>query len=115
MKIHMPEKLFLESNLEKINECVDILNNKMGYIMIDGPARTTPKNKRINSKSTILSNYSFGSGEEYGGGKERPQQRMITRMQNRESLCFNRNRKNSINFKIRHKSALKQKDILLIK
>lgn len=33
----------------------------------------------------------------------------------RESHLVGRNKKNSINFKMRHKSALKQKDILLIK
>ena len=85
----------------------------MAHIMIDGPARSLPKNKRTNSKSTILSNYSFNSGEDYV--KEIPRQRMVTRLQNRESCNFTRNKKNSIHFKNRHKSALKQKDVLQIK
>jgi hypothetical protein len=114
MKIYMPEKLFLESNLDNIYEHIDIIGYKQAEILMEGPAKSIPKSRRINSKSTIFSNYSFGSGEEFG--KEKPtKQRLITRLQNRESFAFTRNKKNSINFKMRHKTALKQKDILLIR
>lgn len=62
LKIEMQEKLYLENNLDKIYEHVDIIGYKQAIIMMEGPAKSIPKSRRINSKSTILSNYSFGSG-----------------------------------------------------
>ena len=74
------------------------------------------KNKRMNSKSTILSNYSFKHESLDEMQRENPSRSRISyHIQARESLIVNRNKKNSINYKMRHKSALKQKDILLIK
>jgi hypothetical protein len=58
----MVEKLFLESNLDKIYESIDIISHKIAYIQLDGPARSNPKSKRMNSKSSLFSNYSFYSG-----------------------------------------------------
>lgn len=81
--------------------------------ILDGPYKPSGKMKRQNSKSTIVSNFSFGSGEEFlRERKSRLGSRLLLAL---ESNINNRNKKNSINFKMRHKSALKQKDILLIK
>lgn len=77
----MQEKHFLENNLDKIHENVDVLGYKQAVILLEGPAKSLPKSKRINSKSTIFSNYSFCSGEEYG--REVPRSRLITKLQSR--------------------------------
>jgi hypothetical protein len=81
--------------------------------ILNGPYKPCGKVKRQNSKSTVLSNFSFGSGEEFL--REKKSRLGSKLLLARESNKNNRNKKNSINFKMRHKSALKQKDILLIK
>jgi hypothetical protein len=102
--------------LEKINELIDVQAVKDAKILVEGPPINinNRKTKRNNSKSSILSNYTFGSGEDFikEGSNEKSSSKMMG--QNRLSR-INGNKRNSINFKMRHKSALKQRDILLIK
>jgi hypothetical protein len=106
------EKIYLENNLDRINHFLDIQDHRRVNIL-DGPYKIIGNLKRQNSKSTLVSNFSFGSGEDFL--RERKSRLGSRLLHTRDSALNNRNKKNSINFKMRHKSALKQKDILLIK
>ena len=96
-----------------MNQFIDILGAKQVNIIMEAPPSINIKPRRLNSKSSILSNHSFNNKEECS--KEGSRQFCNFRAQNRESYAVNRNKRSSINNKLRHKSALKQKDILMIK
>jgi hypothetical protein len=72
------------------------------------------KSRRSNSKSTIVSNYTFGCRDDFI--KEAATEKANSKMMGQNRLSYiNSRKRNSINSKMRHKSALKQRDILLIK
>ncbi len=60
-KIYNSEKIFLENNIDKINQFIDIQEHKKANILFEGPVKLNFKMRRQNSKS-LLSNFSFGSG-----------------------------------------------------
>ena len=60
-KIYNSEKIFLESNIDKINQFIDIQEHKKANILFEGPVKLNFKMRRQNSKS-LVSNFSFGSG-----------------------------------------------------
>jgi hypothetical protein len=62
--IFKSEKIYLENNLDLINHFLDIQDHRRVTIL-DGPYKPIGKMKRPNSKSTLVSNFSFGSGEDF--------------------------------------------------
>ncbi len=69
----MTEKIHLENHLDKVNQFIDILGAKQANIIMEPLPNIVHKPRRLNSKSSIISNHCFNAREEYtkeGGGRQ---------------------------------------------
>jgi hypothetical protein len=93
----------LESKISSINEVVEVLSRHEFEIFAKAKPQAT---KKVSSRISILSNYSFHSGE---SSKDNGEDKGHVGIFNR------RNSKNSMFAKFRHKALIKNQDLEAIK